>query len=169
MFPLPAPWNFESATRGAPREVLEIPHDHGPIVVRRTGTTKALTEQGTRGLASVATGSTIMAALWPDDHVICDLRDFRTTVGLLAQCGHPVLRAGEARQLQGPDWVEYESWFRKLIRYEVERRGVTRLDLERALFVGYSYKPKDSVEGRSWAQWGAALLEKWKAAAATSP
>jgi hypothetical protein len=164
MLPLPAPWAFEAITSGQPRDVLEIPHEHGSILLKRTGTTKPLTEQGTRGLASVATGTTILAALWPDDHVICDVRDFQATVALLALAGSPILRPGEGRSLQGPDWVEYESWFKKLIRFEVERRAVTRLELERALFVGYAYKPADSVEGRSWAEWGAELQENWKAA-----
>jgi hypothetical protein len=58
-------------------------------------------------LASVPTGSTLLAALWPIDYAIMDIRDFQVAVGLLAHQGAEVIARDETASVYPPGWDEY--------------------------------------------------------------
>jgi hypothetical protein len=154
--PLPAPWNI-APLKGQirRRDSLVIPANGARLELRKDGTTESL-GRVTRGLASVPTGSTILSALWPGDHVIMDSRDFQATVGLLAHRGAPVLPVGSAVRLYAPDWTEYR-WFRPVIKAEASRLQLPSVvALERALYVAYDFAPGNATS-MSWDEWGGEL------------
>jgi hypothetical protein len=159
--PLPAPWRLAPLRGGEIRrgEVLSIPTPGMTLTLTATGTTEHLAGM-TRGLASVPTGSTLLTALWPDDNAIMDVRDFQVAVGLLAHQGTDIVAPDECASLYAPDWGEYQ-WFRSLLKSEAERLKLpSPIALERALYVGFDARPRDS--GRmSWQHWGAALRAAW--------
>jgi hypothetical protein len=108
----------------------------------------------------VPTGSTLLAALWPDEHAILDIRDFQVTVALLAYNGAPIVPTNGTSSLRPPDWSEYQ-WFRLLVKAEAARLELPLLTLERALFVAFDYWPSRRAVGMTWPQWGAALKRAW--------
>jgi hypothetical protein len=161
IFPLPAPWSFgprSSAVRRGP--TLTIPAGGGYLKISSTASTLRLA--GTRGLGSVPTGSTVLTALWPKHHVICDKRDLQVAVALLAHNGASIISAANARtHLLAPDWAEYK-WFHQLLTSEAKRlRLSSPTILERALFVAYGFAPPSSVTSLTWAQWGRRLVANW--------
>ena len=144
--------------RAVRRAVLSIPILDSRIRISREGTTEHLSHL--RGLASAPTGSTLLSALWPGQHAIIDRRDFQAAVALLAHGGSPVVAPKEDRSLRAPDWTEY-SWFRRLIRHEAKRLGVSTVEVERSLFVAYGLVPLASVAGDDWETWGKKLKAHW--------
>lgn len=158
--PLPVPWSLAPlGGRFYRRADLSIPVGDGRVLTLTVnGTTAEL--RGTSGLASVPTGSTLLSALWPDEHAIFDSRDFRAAVGLLAYQGVPIVDPDSTARLSGPDWDEYR-WFRRLIKHEAVRLDLPVQALERALYVVSGLKPARSAVGMSWRQLGTALLEQW--------
>ncbi len=158
--PLPAPWRLASLPgHSQPRRTLSIPVNGGILTLNSNGTTENLAGM-TRGLSSVPTGSALLAALWPGEHAILDIRDFQATVGLLAFGCASVVRPQEARSLCAPDWNEYR-WFRPLMKAETARLELpSLLTLERALFVAYDYGPRGAHD-MTWARWGEELKDRW--------
>jgi hypothetical protein len=161
IFPLPAPWTLRPLSKQCePKATLTIHVGNITITLKSDSTTEHLGGL-TRGLASVPTGSALLAALWPTYHAIMDIRDFQVAVGLLACRGADIVAHDETASLYPPDWDEYR-WFRALMRRETSRLELTSpLLLERALFVAYDYGPEQAT-GMTWPQWGAALLDRWQ-------
>jgi hypothetical protein len=160
--PLPAPWRLvQLPGSGGRRSSLSIPTDGEAIELHSSGTTAHLGEVS-RGLASPPTGSALLAALWPDEHAILDIRDFQVIVGLLANSAAEVVAEGERSNLLPPNWDEYR-WFRALIKAETTRLKLpSLLTLERALYVAYGCRPsQEEAREMTWRQWGCALLGKW--------
>jgi hypothetical protein len=160
IFPLPSPWRLAPlAGQSEPRATLSIPVSSTTLTLNSGGTTQNLAGV-TRGLASVPTGSTLLSALWPDNHAIMDIRDFQVAVGLLMHQGSQIIAPNETASLYSPDWNEYR-WFRLLMKAEAARLELrSPLTLERALFVAYDYRP-EQAGGMTWPQWGAALKTRW--------
>lgn len=160
--PLPVPWSLAPlGGRFSRRDSLSIPVGDGrePLTLTVDGTTQEL--RGTSGLASVPTGSTLLSALWPDEHAIFDIRDFRVAVGLLAQQGVHIVDPESTARLPDPNWDEYR-WFRQLVKHEAIRLDLpSPQHLERALYVASDLKPARSAVGMSWRQLGTAILEQW--------
>ena len=161
IFPLPSPWRLAPLPgQSEPKATLSIPLDNMILTLNSSDTTENLAGV-TRGLASVPTGSTLLSALWPNDHAIMDIRDFQVVVGLLAHQGAQVVAPDESASLYSPGWDEYR-WFRLLMKAEAARLQLrSPLVLERALFVAYDYRP-EQAGGMTWPQWGAALKANWQ-------
>ena len=160
----PVPWSLAPlGGRFSRRDSLSIPVGDGrePLTLTVNGITKEL--RGTSGLASVPTGSTLLSALWPDEHAIFDFRDFRVAVGLLAQQGVRIVDPESTARLPDPNWDEYR-WFRQLVKHEAVRLDLPSPSpqcLERALYVASDFKPARSAVGMSFRQLGTAILEQW--------
>lgn len=164
----PAPSSNDGSSR-APRDSLSITADDGnPVCLEPDIYLTALRSLGyRRGFGTVATGSTIASALWPDDHVILDGRDYRVAIGLLAADGASIVAKGDCRSRPSPSWSEY-PWFRRVIlntTKSLQDGGspqITVAMVQRATWMAFRYAP--SVEGRKWRDYGKALLSGWPVA-----
>ncbi len=117
-----------------------------------------------RGFGLVATASTLASALWPNHHVILDRRDYQVAIGLLASKGESIVPPDENRSPREPEWPEYD-WFRTVTFATADSLrdrktpGITAVMVQRALWVVQRYVKNE--EGRSWHDYGEALLSRW--------
>lgn len=114
-------------------------------------TVKAL--KGIRGIGNgVATGSAVLASLWPSDYAIYDRRTRQAAVGLLSLRTGPV---GQRAELADPGWSEYPGYL-ALLHTTMDRcEELCLLTVERALFVMAEYADPDGYE--TWREYGVAI------------
>jgi hypothetical protein len=159
--PLPPTSRLVSQNPGPRRSLLVIQFPGGSLSLDQNDQTtmSLITSGSSRGLSSPPTGSTLLSALWPGDHVIIDVRDLRAPVGLLVSQGHDVVDCFSSEDFSKIDWGEYQ-WFRLLVRQEATRLSVLPVQLERALFFAAKFSP--TWKGQTWLQYGTQILETWR-------
>lgn len=115
------------------------------------------------GLGGIPTASCVLAALWPDCHVIMDVRDRRAAVGL-----HVGRRLADDRRLStlripSGQWWFYD-WFRRSVTATAKAASVSPVEVERALFVldarVGNHLPDGWTRTGTWATYHARALEQ---------
>ncbi len=86
---------------------------------------------GLRG--GLSTASCLLAALWPESHVIMDVRDRRAAVGLRVGRWSSGDRRVNTAAIPSDEWWFYE-WFRRTVAATARAAGTTMTEVERALF-----------------------------------
>ena len=82
----------------------------------------------------IPTASCLLAALWPDSHVIMDVRDRRAPIGLqVGRHSHNDQRL-DAAWVPGDEWWLYD-WFRHTVRLTARDANCEPVLVERALYV----------------------------------
>lgn len=119
-----------------------------------------------RGLG-VATASTLLAAIWPEDHAICDRRALSAAVGLRGASGDwsgPLEWKGispeSAIALREPTWHQYQ-WYRSALMQSlsvlrIEDPTLQPVHLERCLYLLDRASPR---KGQPWNVYAFALIQ----------
>jgi hypothetical protein len=105
----------------------------------------------------VPTATTVLSALWPDDHAIIDRRDTTAATAL----GAPQLwdRLDYAKPTDNLSHTEYwrlYGWFRRAVLATAKREGCKPVCVERALFV-LDRHTKTRLRGGSWEEYRAEM------------
>jgi len=112
-------------------DAITIPVGNASVEVHKTDASTWSKLAEIKGLGGIPTGSTLLAALWPKEHFICDRRVLRAAIGL----GPGSLWADDQlihRELPEWDWEVYRWVWESLHLMVGDDLGL--LEVERAIF-----------------------------------
>jgi len=113
------------------------------------------------GFGEAPTGSALLAALWPREHLIIDRRAFAAAL-MVAPDGEKWIEEHHPKDKDDrwirPTWADYE-WYRGHARATAESETISLREIERAFYLADT--KADSDRG-TWAQYGNCIRQQFK-------
>lgn len=162
----PPPLSAAPRVPAQPRaDALDVPIADGPLALKAEDpATWRKLSAGLTGL-SVPRTTTVLAALWPDRHVIIDWRALSAAIGLAGgRCGREGLPVEpDSTDRAEMSWQNY-GWYRGAVLDCAAQIHLPPVAVERAL-----YKLGDECPGISWAAYGQRIAAAISGALRSAP